>query len=291
MSVSLLRCTAVLVALAALTVMPTLAHAATQNADVNVFGDESKPTSDVPLSMHALEDIPSGQPLSSDKAPPLNIRKDALREAALSLGARGGLAYRSYQIREHLKTYETSLDKVFDFRQLLMAAPSGLLIEPPIVSESDDALIIDPQGLKAAVSDRIYGINKNARIVTAPRTWHTYLEREWGTIELPPDLLRPKDDDERKIWRDNIRKGWQQGIDQADETFNNDLMRLTADFTGMVRYRKLLAQGMISAPFALQTDRGVTGGGRSLRIGDRAIQMTGVPQLIRGTDRWQPANQ
>lgn len=270
-------------------ILPARADIASEE---NVFADEKTDPSAPPLSMDALENIPSGEPLDPEKmGPPINIRNDALKEAALSLGARGGLAYRSYQIRQDLKKYESYMDKVYDFRQLLIGAPSGLLIEPPIVSESDDALIVDNEGLKAAVVDRMYDINKNARIVTAPRTWRTYLERSWGSVELPPDLLRPKTSEERAIWRDYVRKGWKQGIEQADETFMNDLNRLTADYTGMVRYRKLLAQGMISAPFALQTDRGVTGGGNSLRIGDRAIQMTGIPQLIPGTKSWRPANQ
>lgn len=251
-----------------------------------------------PLSVNDLREIPGGLSLKKETALPLNIRKDAQREAALSLGARGGLAYRTYQIREELKLYESYLDKVFDFRQLLIPAPSGLMIEPPIVSETDDALLIEPAGLKAAVADRILSMNQNARIVTTSRNWRTYLERRWGAIELPPDILRPKTDEERAEWRRNIDQGWQQGMVQADETFAQDLNRLAADFNGMVRYRKLLAQGMISSPFALQVDRGVTGGGKDelgraqeLRIGDRAIQMTGVPEFVTGVKAWQPANQ
>ena len=96
----------------------------------------------------------------------------------------------------------------------------------------------------------------------------------------------------------NIQKGWEQGVSQANDIFERDIARLTAEFNGMVRYRKLLAQGMISSPFALQTDRGVTGGGRdqqgrsvAMRIGDRAIEMTGVPELVSGVREWQPANQ
>ena len=58
----------------------------------------------------------------------------------------------------------------------------------------------------------------------------------------------------------------------------------------MVRYRKLLAQGMVSPPYANQVDRGVTGGGYQMRVGDRAIQLTGTPQLISGHDQWKPAN-
>lgn len=282
---------------AVLLLAPTPAYAA-EPMFTDTFATKVHPADQPPLSIVDLKDIPGGQPLKKEMGLPLDIRKDALREAAMSLGARGGLAYRTFQIRQDLKQYESYLDRVFDFRQLLIPAPSGLMIEPPIVSETDDALIIEPAGLKAAVADRILNINQNARIVTAPRTWRTYLERSWGSVELPPDILRPKTDEERAEWRRTIDKAWADGIVQADETFANDLNRLMADFNGMVRYRKLLAQGMISAPFALQTDRGVTGGGKddmgraqAMRVGDRAIQMTGVPEFVTGAQVWQPANQ
>jgi len=52
----------------------------------------------------------------------------------------------------------------------------------------------------------------------------------------------------------------------------------------------LLAQGMISPPYALQVDRGITGGGDEMRIGDRAVQLTGVPELITGAKQWTPAS-
>ena len=58
----------------------------------------------------------------------------------------------------------------------------------------------------------------------------------------------------------------------------------------MIRYRTLLAQGMVSQPYALQVDRGITGDGNEMRVGDRAVQITGVPELITGSDQWKPAN-
>jgi defect in organelle trafficking protein DotC len=219
-----------------------------------------------------------------------NLRKEAMFEAATSLGARGGLAWRTYEIRMELATRERQLDKVYDFRQLLIPAPSGLLIEPPIVSESLNALLINNDGQQAAVSDRVYNIIHNAKIVSTARTWRSYLEREWGDIELPPDILRPESEEERKDWIKNVAKGWDEGVRQADEIFQDDLNVLMADFQGMVRYRALLAQSMISPPYALQVDRGVTGGGEEMRVGDRAVQITGVPELITGSDQWQPAN-
>lgn len=225
-----------------------------------------------------------------DEGLPFDIRIDAIKEAAISVGARAGLAWRTYQIQQEMDKRTRYLDKVFDFTQLLVAAPSGLLIEPPIISESINAMLIEGDGQQAAVSDRVFNIIMNARIVSAPRTWRTYLERTWDAVEPPPDILRPETREEREIWERLVSEGWAEGVQQADEIFEEDLNLLLADFRGMVRYRMLLAQGMISPPYALQVDRGITGDGEEMRIGDRAVQITGVPELVTGFDQWQPAS-
>tara|TARA_B100001989_G_C24546779_1_gene471371 strand:- start:2321 stop:3184 length:864 start_codon:yes stop_codon:yes gene_type:complete len=229
------------------------------------------------------DDVPSNEL-------PLDIRMDAVREAATSFGARGGLAKRTYEIRKELKTRQRYLDKVFNFAQLLVAAPSGFMIEPPVITESENAMIIDIGGQTAAVSDKIYDIIRNAKIVSAPRTWRQYLEREWGEVIPPPDILLPQNEEEKYEWDKHLVMGWEHGYEQANEIFAQDLARLTSDFEGMVRYRMLLAQGMISPPYALQLDRGVTGRGNHMRVGDRAVQITGVPTLITETEQWKPAS-
>jgi defect-in-organelle-trafficking protein DotC len=221
----------------------------------------------------------------------LQIRADAQREAALSYGARGGLAYRTFEIQRRLAEYDTSLTKAFDFSRLLVAAPSGLLIEPPIVSEAQRAVLVNSGGQDAAVADRIYRINRVARIVTAARNWHLYLERDWGRVDPPAAILLPKTDEEKTAWSAYVKQGWDAGVTQADETFESDVDRLTNDFTGMVRYRELLAQGMISPPYALANDRGVTGGGSEMRVGDRGVTITGQSALIPKSASWNTAPQ
>lgn len=221
---------------------------------------------------------------------PLDIRLDAIKEAATSYGARSGLAFRTFQIRADLKGKGAYMDKVFNFRQLLIPAPSGFLIEPPIISESLDAMIIEGDGQRAAVSDRIYNINKNAKFVSTARNWRQYLERDWGTVDEPPAILLPKNDEEIAIWESHVATGWEEGYSQADEIFEQDLNTLTSDYEGMVRYKKLLAHNMISPPYALQTDRGVTGGGEEMRVGDRAVEITGKPVFIPGANEWQPVS-
>ncbi len=266
--------------------------------------DASVPQVDpLPPTLHEIQEIEGYVERKDGDKPalPVDIRLEALKEAALSYGARGGLASRTFEIRQDLDQRSSYLDKIFDFRRLLISAPSGLLIEPPIISEQLNALLIERDGQTAAVADSVYMINKNVRIVSAARQWRTYLERGWGVVEKPPEILRPKNAEERKIWRELAEKGWNEGRLQADEVFEQDLNRMTSEFNGMVRYRQLLAQGMVSPPFAQQLDRGVTGVASNtgnhgapitstMRVGDRAVVITGVPELITGSEQWRPAS-
>ncbi len=221
----------------------------------------------------------------------LDIRKEAQEEAAMSYGARGGLSFRSYEIKESLDGYGFALSRVFDFRRLLIRAPSGLLIEPPIISEAQNTLVIQQGGIEAAVSDRTYNIIKEAKIVTAPRDWHQYLQPALSfDIQLPPKILWPVNLEEKNAWDEAFEKGWNAGIIQADQTFESNLELLNADFNGMIRYRTLLAQNMVSEPYALYEDRGITGGGDEMRVGDRAVRITGPSQFRTGFEEWQPAD-
>lgn len=251
-----------------------------------------------PPELEKLQDIKGSHGVSGDlfdeavgKKMSLDLRRDSQREAALSYGARGGLAKRSYQVTERLKDYEVTFDKVFDFRALLVRAPSGLLIEPPIVRESLDALVIEEDGAEAAVADQILKINKQARIVTAPRDWRHYLTFSYATeIHPPPRVLWPKNEKEQVRWNQWVKQGWDAGYAQGEQIFQANLAQLIADYEGMVRYRMLLAEGKISQPYALQEDRGVTGGRNEMRVGDRALRITGPSQFLTGADLWKPAD-
>ena len=239
-----------------------------------------------------IEDTANADPVDdlAELIEPSQIRMDAIKQAALSYGARGGLAKRTQEIRKTLSDKNAVLDQIYDFKRLLIPAQSGLLIEPPIISEGDNATLIETGGQTAAVADKIYNINRNARIVSTPRNWRAYLEREWGKVELPPQVLLPRTNEEKRVWVEFLTKGWAEGTAQADEIFQADLNKLVADYTGMVRYRKLLSMNIVSAPYALQVDRGVTGGGNEMRVGDRAVKITGPSQLMTGAYEWQPVS-
>ncbi len=251
-------------------------------------GISATTSTEKPPTIDQLQSLDVSGDDSDKPAPGLQIRHDAQREAALSYGARGGLAWRTYEIRQRLKRFSDPLDRVYSFRQLLIGAPGGLYIEPPIVGEAIDALDIKDEGQHAVIADKILQVTRNARLVPTAREWRTYIEREWQKPEAPPDVLLPKGPEERANWEKWVAEGWLNGIKQAEDIFNDDMTRLNNDFTGMVRYRKLLAQAMISQPVAIMMDRGVSGGGVEMRIGDRAVEITGEPQLLNQANTWQP---
>ena len=225
-----------------------------------------------------------------DKGISIDMRKEAQKEAALSYGARGGLARRSYQIVESIRGFDPALDKVFNFRALLIKAPSGLLIEPPIVKESSNALVITEGGDEAAVADEVFAINKRAKIVSAPRDWRHYLVQSWSDVPPPPRILWPKNQEEQANWDAWVAEGWKAGFEQAEQILESNRNKLLADFTGMIRYKTLLAQGMISEPFATHESRGVTGNSNQMRVGDSALRITGPSQFLTRAESWKPAD-
>ncbi len=272
---------------------PTLERTNINQSDKPRLFDSEKPSettgvSPAPPTLEELQNQTQGEEAKADQLG-LQIRAEALHEAGLSYGARGGLAARTFEIQRRLAEYDASMSKAYRFDRLLIPAASGLLVEPPVVSEADRAVIVKSGGQAAATADRVLRINKVARIVTTARNWRLYLERDWGRVEPPPSILVPRDDAERAAWRSYVKQGWDEGVKQAEETFEADLDRMTADYVGMIRYRELLAQGMISPPFTLADDRGITGGGSEMRIGDRGVSITGQSQLLPEGSKWTPA--
>lgn len=219
----------------------------------------------------ALEEIPQ-------------IRLEALREAALRYGTRGGLARRSYEIAMMLADQETMLDGIYNFGAMLLDKN----VLPPVLSEAQNWLNQpDPNTIR--VADAAYRIERQAQFVTVPPNWREYLVRDYKhEIERPTALLLPQNEAETKLWQKYVADGWALGVRQADEIFQRSLARLERDFKGMVLYRSLLAKGMISKPYVAQASMGVTGDGDAININDRILRITAKPQLETDAAKWKP---
>jgi len=212
------------------------------------------------------------------------FRAKGLRETALSLGAQAGLAWESRKINCMLNANNKSLDKAFNFRAIIL--PHNVL--PPVLTEGDDAMHIqDCQTIR--IADRMYKIEKQACFVAAVPTWRDYLMMPFKQPEIPDKSLLPNKVGELKIWKECVTIGWKRGINQAWNIFRDNVATLSRDFKGMIRYRYLLTQNMVSPPFVARTNLGVTGGGDELAVNDHVLRITALPQLNADSHSWKAA--
>lgn len=210
------------------------------------------------------------------------LRAQSLRETALSLGARGGLAERAQHINYTLLNYEPILAKIFQFYGLML--DDNIL--PPVLVEARNTLNLSG-GDAIRIADSNYKIIAQARFVTVPPAWRDYIWMSYDTPELPDRSLLPKNKPERIMWERDIDEGWQAGLKQADVIFVENMNRLVRDYNGMVMYRKLLAQNMVSPPFVAKMGMGITGNSEDMTINDRILRITAFPQLQTSGENWK----
>ncbi len=231
--------------------------------------------------------------LQNLKAPPIvngeagnvdssQIRFKALEDTALSLAAQGGLANASEEINGNLEKDKKHLELIFNFNGMMLS--HGVL--PPVLVQGDDSLnLSDPDTIR--ISDKTYKIVQQAKFVTTPPNWRDYLWLSFEKPEVPHKILLPESPEERRVWRHAIRVGWEKGTQQAYDIFQQNLARLKRDYQGMILYRKLLQQNIISAPYVSKTELGVTGDGEDMRVNDQVLRITEHPMLQTQTDRWR----
>ena len=172
------------------------------------------------------------------------IRNKALEDTAMSLGAQGGLAVASKEVNSRMDGDKWSLETIYNFNGMLLS--HGVL--PPVLVESNDSLnLADPNTIR--VADKTYKIVAQARFATTPPNWRDYLWMPYKKPEIPDKVLLPRTEDEQKIWAKAIRMGWEKGTEQSYNIFKQNLARLKRDYQGMILYRKLLQEKMVSPPY------------------------------------------
>ena len=70
--------------------------------------------------------------------------------------------------------------------------------------------------------------------------------------------------------------------------YHLNLKRLTRDFDGMLLYKVLLVQGMVSPFHVTKAVHGITGNGHHMVIDDKTWTITSQPQLQLHSKLWQP---
>jgi defect-in-organelle-trafficking protein DotC len=239
-----------------------------------------------PPSLEALQATRPGDEKGDGLEPG---RAEMVRTAALTYGAQGGLAARSFALNEMLRRYQPQLDAAYDFRALVLPVGSGqTLMRPPVVSAAQMAFALGDGGQVARETSCVYQITRTAQLASAPPNWRAYLVRAWAKPNRPSDGALPRTRQEVAFWNKWVAEGWADGEKQANDIFLADLGRLERDIVGMARYRVLLRSGLVEQPrVAFQSQR-VDGGRDSLHVDDRTVRITDQPGLQGDARRWNP---
>jgi defect-in-organelle-trafficking protein DotC len=240
-----------------------------------------------PPSLEALQAVRAGR-----GDPGLGLepgREETLYQAALSFGAQGGLAARSFALNDMLRRYEATLDKSYDFSAVVLPLGGGrTLLRPPVVTQGQLAFALGENGQVARETDCVYQITREAQLASAPPNWRAYLVRNWKAPTRPHDAVLPRTEQEAAYWNKWVAEGWAQGEKQAVEIFLSDLGRLQRDIVGMARFRVLLRAGLVEHPKVAFQNSIVNGGRDELRAGDRIVRITDQPGLQADARRWAP---
>jgi defect in organelle trafficking protein DotC len=210
------------------------------------------------------------------------IRTKAIEDTAMSLGARGGLSWASQRINTLLEKDKWYLETTYNFNGMMLS--HGVL--PPVLVEGNNSLnLADPNTIR--ISDKTYMIVAQARFATTPPHWRDYLWMNFPAPEMPNRVLLPHNKQESKIWKKAVKTGWEKGIAQSYSIFQQNLARLKRDYSGMILYRKLLQEHMVSPPYVSRTELGVTGDGSDMRINDQVLRITELPKLQTDSSNWK----
>lgn len=236
------------------------------------------------IGLQEMEQTPQGKGLGRSSSEKSKIRVLAIKESALSIGAQSGLASRAKEINLYLARHAKDLDKIYNFNALLIE--NNVL--PPVLVEGRNTLNLDtPDAIRLA--DRTYKIAKQAHFVTTPPNWHQYIWMDYKLPARPDNTMLPKNKEEKAAWKKYTADGWQKGHEQAETIFADNLARLKMDYMGMILYRKLLAQNIVSPPYVSHTDLGVTGDSNQIYIDDKALRITALPALKPNSKVWKAA--
>lgn len=232
-----------------------------------------------------LEDLLSAKiatPEKTKKSEVSEMRRQALTEIASALGASSGLSYRMKERRIEIDAIAANLDQTFDFTRVTI--DNGVLA--PVLTEglSNYAQESDDQ---VRIADKIYKIEMPAKFISVYPTWRSYLRFAYPSFDYPTKAYLPQNDAEKSVWDEAVREGWSKGIRQADSIVESSFNRLVRDYQGMIKYKILLAQGLITPTIIARQNFGVTGGGKEMAINDQVFRITDHSALNPSKEDWK----
>ncbi len=207
----------------------------------------------------------------------LSLRDRMVRDAARTISFQKAVALRYAELNRACEERADLLGSIFSFSSLLI---DGHIL-PPVLGFAGPVHTLHDADSASSV-DETYIIRSQARLVSTAPSWRDYLTQHFDALEIRPECL-PKTSKERTIWQDAVKSGWSQGTAQAEEVFQQNMDRLTADYRGMLRFTMLHKRGLVSLPVMARGHIPIRVGKTTLDINQTVFRLT-RPSLFQNPD-------
>lgn len=210
------------------------------------------------------------------------LRMEALLEEASNYGFQTGFSDRYRKIQAECEKRSHEFDEMYPFEQVLLQNGT---VRPPVITKAEDSTTIQ-DARRMVRTGQAYHILRSAEFVSVPPSWRTYIliDEAALTPQEPAKQLTPKNAKERKFWEDAYHKAYDEGIETAEQYFEEEMNRLNREFSGMIQYHVLNRQGKISLP-------GISRGHYDVRISDDTMELDQRTFMITDAPHFQEKKQ
>lgn len=224
---------------------------------------------------------------SKDKAGE-ELRNRAIQNAALIYGAQSGRFARWQQLQGLLHQRASQLTQIFNFK--LFYLENGLL-QPPVLDIGANITDIAPDGQTRRLIHRVYRVLVPATFRQQPLVWQSFLIPDaLRQPALPRQALLPKNGNERNLWDNYVKQGWQNGIEQANSELDVRIASLNSAYQGMYLYTLLAMKGMIEPPKVIRRSKNIdrSSDGQKMAVGEQSQAIDKKSYFIDKPNRWKP---
>lgn len=247
------------------------------------FSASAQSSTAAPTAPPTLSELLKSAPASPEASGIADMRFLAIQETAMTYGAQAGLARRSHEIQERLLRQAANLDVIYNFQALMIEGN----VVPPIISQTSEVYDQTADDMLRVI-DTVYRIEQQPRFTYAPPTWRAYLLTVYDFDRDVVVNVAPQSAAEKELWTKSVQEGFRLGVQQAEDIFKTNQARLDADIHGMIRYHKLLEQGLVTKPFVASSRRGVVRAENgAMHIGEVFLRITAAPDFVEDPTKWK----
>jgi defect-in-organelle-trafficking protein DotC len=213
----------------------------------------------------------------------LAAREQAIVDEALALGVKAGLAWRLSDIERVVNARARDLDTYYNFGPLMVESR----VVPPVIAQARDLYNQDGD-YALRLSGEYNKIVSQAKFSSTAPNWRSYLTFVKPVIDMSAtaNMLRPKTDDEIRLFQHEVAQGWKQGEEQATRMFEYALDRLNRDYVGMIRYHEFVLQKRITQPVVATSTSAVTQEGSTLVEDETLLRLMNLPGFNANSVHW-----